>query len=82
MMEAIAQDRGLTRDQLADRIVPDLGLDERGSRVLDYGPRQFRLVFGPNLKPRLRDEQGAPIVLVRSPSGADGFAGLRGESSR
>jgi hypothetical protein len=57
-MAEIASDRGLTAPQLEDRIVPDLGLDEHGSRVFDYGPRQLRLVFGPSLKPLLRDEQG------------------------
>jgi hypothetical protein len=57
-MKEIATERGLTAHQLEDRIVPDLGLDERGSRTFDYGPRRFRLVFGPNLKPMLRDEAG------------------------
>ena len=50
-MEAIAEDRGLTRDELEDRIVADCGLDERGSRVFDFGPRQFKFRLGPNLKP-------------------------------
>jgi hypothetical protein len=58
LMGEIAAQRGLSQQQLEDRIVPDLGLDERGGRSFDYGPRQFRLVFGPNLKPMLRDEQG------------------------
>jgi hypothetical protein len=57
-MAEIAADRGLTPQQLEDRIVPDLGLDEHGSRVFDYGSRQFRLVFGPNLKPQVLDEKG------------------------
>jgi hypothetical protein len=57
-MEAIAKDRGLTRDQLEDRIVPDLDLDERGGRTFDFGPRRFRAVLGPDLRPLVRDEQG------------------------
>jgi hypothetical protein len=57
-MDEIAARRGLSPQQLEDRIVPDLGLDERGRRTFDYGPRQFRLVFGPNLKPLLRDDAG------------------------
>src|SRR5262249_51709031 len=57
-MAEIASDGGLTAQQLEDRIVPDLGLDDCGSRVFDYGSRRFRLVFGPNLKPLVRDEQG------------------------
>jgi Domain of unknown function (DUF4132) len=54
-MEAIAVDRRMSRDELEDRIVPDCGLDERGSRVLDFGDRQFRLVLGDNLKPMIKD---------------------------
>jgi hypothetical protein len=57
-MEAIAVDRGLSREQLEDRIVPDLDLDERGSRVFDFGPRRFRFVLGPDFKPLVRDEAG------------------------
>jgi hypothetical protein len=57
-MEAIAQDKGLSREELEDRVVPDLDLDERGSRVFDFGPRQFRVVIGPDLDPLVRDESG------------------------
>jgi hypothetical protein len=57
-METIAEDRGLTRDELEDRIVPDCGLDEQGSRVFDFGPRQFKLRIPGNLKPVLLDNDG------------------------
>jgi hypothetical protein len=57
-MQAIAVERGLTPAQLEDRIVPDLDLDERGSRVLDFGPRQFRVAVGADLKPMVRDAEG------------------------
>ncbi len=57
-MDDIAAARGLSRLQLEDRIVPDLDLDERGSRVFDFGPRQFSFVLGPDLKPLIRDEAG------------------------
>ena len=58
MMEAIARDRGLARAELEDRIIPDCRLDERGGRVLDFGPRQFRFALGPELKPMVRDAAG------------------------
>jgi hypothetical protein len=32
---------GITQEELADRIVPDLGFDSQGEQLLDYGPRQF-----------------------------------------
>jgi hypothetical protein len=57
-MEAIAVERGISRTELEDRIVPDLDLDERGSRVFDFGPRHFRFVLGTDLKPLVRDEAG------------------------
>jgi predicted DNA-binding WGR domain protein len=56
-MEAIAQDKGLTKSELEDRIVPDCDLDERGSRVFDFGSRRFRLVLGPGMKPMVKDEE-------------------------
>jgi hypothetical protein len=57
-MEEIAKEKGLTQEQLQDRIVPDLGLDERGQRLFDFGPRQFRATIGPDLKHRVIDEKG------------------------
>jgi hypothetical protein len=57
-MDDIAAARGLSRTQLEDRIVPDLDLDERGSRVFNFGPRRFHFVLGPDLKPLVRDEAG------------------------
>jgi predicted DNA-binding WGR domain protein len=58
MMQAIAADHGLSRDELEDRIIPDCGLDECGGRTFDFGPRQFRFALGPDLKPMVRDEAG------------------------
>jgi hypothetical protein len=55
---AVAEARGLTADELADRLVPDLGLDDSGSLVLDYGPRQFTVGFDEALKPFVRDAAG------------------------
>jgi Domain of unknown function (DUF4132) len=36
-MDAIAQTRNLTREQLEDRIVPDCGFDSQGDRWFNYG---------------------------------------------
>jgi hypothetical protein len=58
-MEAIAAERGLTRPELEDRIVPDGGLDDSGTRVFDFGPRRFHFLLGPGMKPMVRDESGA-----------------------
>ncbi len=53
-IERIAEAQGLSREQLEDRIVPDCDLDEKGSRVFDFGSRQFRFVLGPEMKPMRR----------------------------
>ena len=74
MMEGIAQSRGFTSEQLADRIVPDCGLDERGSRVFDYGPRQFRFVLGSEMKPLVRDAAGKVRSDLPAPTKADDTA--------
>src|SRR5262249_51630425 len=58
MMEAVANDRGLSPAQLEDHIVPDCDLDERGTRVFDFGPRQFHFALGPEMKPMVRDQIG------------------------
>lgn len=47
--------QGWTEDELQDRIVPDLGLDARGSLLLDFGPRQFHVDFDEALAPYVRE---------------------------
>ena len=56
----VAAGLGLTAEQLADRLVPDFGLDADGSMVLDYGPRRFVVGFDEQLKPYVADEAGKP----------------------
>lgn len=51
LIDQIAEERGLTSEELADRLVPDLDLDADGSRVLNYGPRQFTVGFDETLRP-------------------------------
>jgi hypothetical protein len=70
-VEQIAAERGLTAAQLEDRIVPDLGLDARGSRVFDYGPRQFLAALGPDLNPCVRDEAGNVRTDLPRPAAKD-----------
>jgi predicted DNA-binding WGR domain protein len=70
-MEAIAADKGLSREELEDRIVPDLDLDERGSRVLDFGPRQFKVALAPDLTPKVRDADGKVLADLPKPGAKD-----------
>ncbi len=54
-IDDIAKTRGFTADELADRLVPDLGLDEDGSLTLDFGARQFHVAFDESLKPVVKE---------------------------
>jgi hypothetical protein len=55
---AIAAERGMTKDQLDDRIIPDCGLGDDGRRVFDFGARKFMFALDSDLKPQIRDEAG------------------------
>jgi hypothetical protein len=70
-MEAIAKKRGLTREELADRLVPDLGLSEDGTMTFDYGSRSFTLGFDADLAPVLKTSSGEIIDDLPKPSKSD-----------
>jgi hypothetical protein len=67
----IADDLGLTADQLGDRLVPDLGLDASGTLLLDYGPRRFSVGFDEQLKPLVTDQTGKRIKALPKPGAKD-----------
>ncbi|GFE89433.1 DUF4132 domain-containing protein [Steroidobacter agaridevorans] len=73
-IDAIAEARGLTAAELADRLVPDLGLDEDGRLKLDFGPRQFYASFDETLKPLVRDAQGTRLKDLPKPNKSDDAA--------
>lgn len=70
-VEAIAKERGLTRDELEDRVVPDCGLDENGRREFPFGPRTFSFVLGGDLKAMVRDEAGKLRPNLPDPNSKD-----------
>ena len=70
----IAEARGLTTEELEDRLAPDLGLDERGTLLLDFGPRAFRVGFDEALKPYVRDADGARLADLPKPKKTDDAA--------
>ncbi|WP_067833677.1 DUF4132 domain-containing protein [Actinomadura kijaniata] len=57
-IDQIAAARGITPEALADRAVPDFGLDDQGTLVLDYGPRQFTVTFDQQLVPLVVEPNG------------------------
>ena len=73
-LEQLADMRGLSSDELADRLVPELGLDDNGTLLLDFGPRQFSVGFDEHLKPQVRDATGALLKDLPSPLKSDDAA--------
>ncbi|NHZ40804.1 DUF4132 domain-containing protein [Massilia aquatica] len=67
----IAEARKLGVDELEDRLAPDLGLDDDGALLLDFGPRQFRVGFDETLKPYVRDADGARLADLPKPKKID-----------
>ncbi|MFF6983511.1 WGR and DUF4132 domain-containing protein [Streptomyces sp. NPDC008343] len=67
----VARWRGLTTDQLADRLVPDLGLAPDGTTVIDYGPRRFTVGFDEVLSPYVLDGAGKRRKDLPKPGVAD-----------
>lgn len=74
-LESVAESLGLTAEELADRLVPTLGLDDDGSRILDFGPRSFRVGFDENLRPFVqeiaRDHAGGLLAELPKPGKKD-----------
>ncbi|MFI0349505.1 DUF4132 domain-containing protein [Actinomadura sp. 9N407] len=70
-IEEVARRRGLSPDRLADRLVPDFGLDAQGGMVLDYGPRRFLSGFDEQLKPFVTDEAGRRLRTLPKPGAKD-----------
>ncbi|MBI3925653.1 MAG: DUF4132 domain-containing protein [Armatimonadetes bacterium] len=64
LAETLAERKGWTVAELADRTIPTAGLDADGRLELDYGERKFfaRLGSGPRLE--LEDSGGKPIKAL------------------
>jgi hypothetical protein len=82
MMENLAEQRGLSMEQLADRTVPDLGLDENGRLVLDFGLRSFVVRFDEHLLPYVCDSDGKRIKDLPKPNSKDDEAIAKASSQR
>ncbi|MBB4950456.1 putative DNA-binding WGR domain protein [Kitasatospora gansuensis] len=67
----VAAGLGLSAEQLADRLVPDFGLDAHGSTVIEYGPRRFTVGFDEQLKPYVLDEDGKRRKDLPAPGAKD-----------
>ncbi|WP_301175088.1 DUF4132 domain-containing protein [Actinomadura geliboluensis] len=70
-IDEIAAARGITPDALADRAVPDFGLDDQGALVLDYGPRRFTVTFDEQLVPLVTAPNGKTRKSAPKPAATD-----------
>ncbi|MEV5827369.1 DUF4132 domain-containing protein [Spirillospora sp. NPDC052242] len=70
-IDEVAAGLELTPDQLADRLVPDFGLDASGTLTLDYGPRRFTIGFDEQLKPTITDGDGDTRKALPKPGAKD-----------
>ena len=83
--ELLAERRGWTLDDLADRSVPDGGFDAEGRRVFDYGTRTFTAHLNDDLTVSLtNDETGKSVRSLpkgRADEDADVIKELKAELS-
>jgi hypothetical protein len=64
ILDSIAEETGCTRDDLADRAVPTLGLDERASLVVRDGERLYTAVLAESLRLEVWNESGQTVVRL------------------
>lgn len=70
-LAAAAGQLGISREELEDRIVPNLGFGEDLSQTFDYGPRHFRVVLTPTLELSITDETGKKLKNLPAPGKRD-----------
>lgn len=63
-IDAVALARNLSVDELADRLVPDLGLNDDGSTTIELGDRTLTVRFDGLLRPILKDSDGKTVPSV------------------
>ncbi len=66
-----ASQLGITTEELADRIVPDLGFDENMQKTIDYGTRKFTVRLNAALEVEVFDENGKRLKNLPAPGQKD-----------
>ena len=70
-LEFAAAQLGLTREELEDKIVPNLGFDENMERHFDYGERSFTVTITPALEMEIFGEDGKKLKNLPAPGKKD-----------
>ena len=66
-LEYAASELGITRAELEDRIVPNLGFDESLKRTFDYGTRSFSVYLTPALELEIFGESEKKLKNLPAP---------------
>lgn len=66
-----AGQRNITLDELSDLIVPNLGFDEQGKRLFDYGSRQFTIRLRLDQTLQITDNAGKRLTTLPKPGARD-----------
>ncbi len=78
-MDEIGIARNLTREQLADRIVPDCGFEVGGGKWFEYGDRQLQVTFGDQMQLLVREAGGKWGTTLPKVKGTADLAQAKGE---
>jgi len=70
-LEFVAEQRGISKEELSDKIVPTLGFDKDGERIFDYGTRKFKVIISPNLDIEIYDESEKKLKTLPVPNKKD-----------
>jgi hypothetical protein len=70
-VQALAERRGWTVDELADRTIPSADLEDDGTLELGYGSRTFKARLRPDLTFTLEDDTGKEIAGLPEPRASD-----------
>lgn len=69
--ELLAERKGWTVGELADRTIPTAGFDEAGELELSYGERRFTARLLPDLDVELRSPEGKVVKALPAPRQSD-----------
>ena len=70
-LENAARERGVTVEELGDRLVPDLGFSADGTRAFDYGRRRFIVRMDGQRTLSVTNEAGRPLKRFPAPGKTD-----------
>ena len=82
LADAIAEERGWTAAELADRTVPTLALDESDALPLPIGDKVFRLRLADDLTLALENPDGRSIAALPTPKDSNEAAAAKSGKAR